>query len=94
MSSSPGTPPKPLRDPISPPERNPPSNPMHEPPGRPHVRTSTTGKIIPGVCVDFEAPVLKWRGASQTSPYPAGDEREWQEDRADGRHPPSLQEGL
>jgi hypothetical protein len=35
MSATPGSPTKPLHDPIAPPERDPPNKPMHDPPGDP-----------------------------------------------------------
>src|ERR1700680_311319 len=35
MSTTPGSPTKPLHDPIAPPERDPPNKPMHDPPGDP-----------------------------------------------------------
>jgi hypothetical protein len=35
MSATPGTPTKPLHDPVAPPERDPPDRPMHDPPGDP-----------------------------------------------------------
>ena len=35
MSATPGSPKKPLHDPIAPPERDPPNKPMHDPPGDP-----------------------------------------------------------
>jgi len=35
MSATPGSPTKPLYDPIAPPERDPPNKPMHDPPGDP-----------------------------------------------------------
>jgi hypothetical protein len=63
MSSSPGTPAKPLHDPISPPERDPPSRPMHDPPGDPTFEPSqpvTEPTPNPASDPPPEMPVDRW----------------------------------